>query len=254
MDPIEKIRRCREYALKFVDIQREEFKRLGVFGDWDNPYMTMAPAYEGVIVREFGRLVGRGLVYKGLKPVHWCMHCKTALAQAEVEYEDAAGAVGLRASSRWSAPLPGLPDGAEALAGDLDDHAVDAARRTSRSPSIPRRSTSRSRRRRRDADRRRQARRRLRRAWPGSSGRAGWRTLPGRELGRARVPPRLDRPHRQGRGGAVRRDGHRHRARPHRARPRRGGLRARPRARAARSTTRWTTTGASSPRSSTSPG
>jgi isoleucyl-tRNA synthetase len=88
MDPIEKIRRCREYALHFIDVQREEFKRLGVFGDWDHPYMTMAPAYEGVIVREFGRLVGRGLVYKGLKPVHWCMHCKTALAQAEVEYED----------------------------------------------------------------------------------------------------------------------------------------------------------------------
>jgi len=88
MDPVEKIRRCREYALKFVDIQREEFKRLGVFGDWDNPYLTMAPAYEAVIAREFGRLVGRGLVYKGLKPVHWCMHCKTALAQAEVEYED----------------------------------------------------------------------------------------------------------------------------------------------------------------------
>ncbi|TMQ21010.1 MAG: isoleucine--tRNA ligase [Candidatus Rokuibacteriota bacterium] len=88
MDPVDKIRRCREYALKFIDIQREEFKRLGVFGDWDNPYMTMAPAYEAVIVREFGRLVGRGLVYKGLKPVHWCMHCKTALAQAEVEYED----------------------------------------------------------------------------------------------------------------------------------------------------------------------
>ncbi|HEU4369408.1 MAG TPA: isoleucine--tRNA ligase [Methylomirabilota bacterium] len=88
MDPVEKIRRCREYALKFVDVQREEFKRLGVFGDWDNPYLTMAPAYEAVIAREFGRLVGRGLVYKGLKPVHWCMYCKTALAQAEVEYEE----------------------------------------------------------------------------------------------------------------------------------------------------------------------
>jgi isoleucyl-tRNA synthetase len=88
MDPVEKIRRCREYAQKFVDIQRDEFRRLGVFGDWDNPYLTMAPAYEGVIVRELGRLVGRGLVYKGLKPVHWCMHCKTALAQAEVEYEE----------------------------------------------------------------------------------------------------------------------------------------------------------------------
>ncbi len=88
MDPVEKRRRCREYAARFVDIQRAEFKRLGVFGEWDNPYLTMAPAYQAVIAREFGRFVGRSTVYKGLKPVHWCMHCKTALAQAEVEYED----------------------------------------------------------------------------------------------------------------------------------------------------------------------
>jgi isoleucyl-tRNA synthetase len=88
MDPLEKIGKCRAYATKFVQVQREEFKRLGVFGDWDNPYITMAPAYQAVIAREFGRFVGRGLVYKGLKPVHWCMHCKTALAQAEVEYEE----------------------------------------------------------------------------------------------------------------------------------------------------------------------
>ncbi|MDO8476551.1 MAG: isoleucine--tRNA ligase [Candidatus Rokubacteria bacterium] len=88
MDPMEKIRRCREHARKFIDIQREEFTRLGVFGDWKNPYITMEPAYQAVIAREFGRFVGRGIVYKGLKPVHWCMHCKTALAQAEVEYED----------------------------------------------------------------------------------------------------------------------------------------------------------------------
>src|SRR5688572_14505888 len=88
MDPVEKRRRCREYAAKFVDIQRAEFRRLGIFGDWDHPYLTMAPAYQAVIAREFGRFVGRGLVYKGLKPVHWCMHCKTALAQAEVEYEE----------------------------------------------------------------------------------------------------------------------------------------------------------------------
>jgi len=90
MDPLEKRRRCREYALRFVEIQREEFERLGVFGDWKNPYLTMAPAYQAVIVREFGRFVGRGIIYKGLKPVHWCMHCRTALAQAEVEYEEEA--------------------------------------------------------------------------------------------------------------------------------------------------------------------
>ncbi len=88
MDPVEKRRKCREYARRFIDIQREEFERLGVFGDWDDPYLTMAPAYQAVIAREFGRFVGKGIVYKGLKPVHWCMHCKTALAQAEVEYED----------------------------------------------------------------------------------------------------------------------------------------------------------------------
>jgi isoleucyl-tRNA synthetase len=107
MDPIEKIRRCREYALKFIDIQREEFKRLGVFGDWDNPYMTIAPAYEAVIAREFGRLVGRGLVYKGLKPVHWCMYCKTALAQAEVEYEEQC-TPSVYVKFPLEAPLPGV--------------------------------------------------------------------------------------------------------------------------------------------------
>jgi isoleucyl-tRNA synthetase len=88
MDVVEKRRRCRDYAARFIDIQREEFKRLGVFGDWSDPYRTMEPGYQATIVREFGRFVGRGIVYKGLKPVHWCMHCKTALAQAEVEYED----------------------------------------------------------------------------------------------------------------------------------------------------------------------
>src|SRR3989440_8603002 len=88
MDPVEKRRKCREYALRFIDIQRNEFKRLGVFGDWEHPYVTMAPDYQAIIARELGRFVGRGLVHKGLKPVHWCMHCKTALAQAEVEYED----------------------------------------------------------------------------------------------------------------------------------------------------------------------
>jgi isoleucyl-tRNA synthetase len=88
MDPVVKRQKCREYAARFIDVQREEFRRLGVFGDWGNPYVTMAPAYQAIIARELGRFVGRGLVYKGLKPVHWCMHCKTALAQAEVEYEE----------------------------------------------------------------------------------------------------------------------------------------------------------------------
>ena len=88
MDPVVKRQKCREYASRFIDVQREEFRRLGVFGDWRHPYITMAPAYQAIIARELGRFVERGLVYKGLKPVHWCMHCKTALAQAEVEYEE----------------------------------------------------------------------------------------------------------------------------------------------------------------------
>ncbi|GJL60484.1 MAG: isoleucine--tRNA ligase [Nitrospirales bacterium] len=79
---------CREYAEKFVEIQREEFRRLGVFGDWEHPYLTMDYAYEAAIVREFGKFVEKGRVYKGLKPVLWCPVDQTALAEAEVEYED----------------------------------------------------------------------------------------------------------------------------------------------------------------------
>jgi isoleucyl-tRNA synthetase len=109
MDPMEKLRRCREYAAKFIDIQREEFRRLGVFGDWENPYITMAPPYQAVIAREFGRFVGKGLVYKGLKPVHWCMHCKTALAQAEVEYEDQR-TPSVYVKFPLVTPLPGIGD------------------------------------------------------------------------------------------------------------------------------------------------
>ncbi|MEW6602123.1 MAG: isoleucine--tRNA ligase [Nitrospirota bacterium] len=85
---IEKRKLCREYAGKFVDIQREEFKRLGVFGDWGKPYITMDYSYETSIVREFHSFMQKGYVYKGKKPVHWCPTCVTALAEAEVEYAD----------------------------------------------------------------------------------------------------------------------------------------------------------------------
>ncbi|MDD5681141.1 MAG: isoleucine--tRNA ligase [Candidatus Omnitrophica bacterium] len=80
--------KARDFALKYVDIQKEQFKRLGVFGDWDNPYLTLNPQYEGAIVRSFATLVEKGYVYKALKPVNWCFKCETALAEAEVEYED----------------------------------------------------------------------------------------------------------------------------------------------------------------------
>ena len=79
---------CRDYADKYYRIQRDEFKRLGVLGDWEHPYLTMNPAYEATILREFGKFVARGGVYKGLKPVLWCTADHTALAEAEVEYEN----------------------------------------------------------------------------------------------------------------------------------------------------------------------
>ena len=83
-----KRRLCREYAEKFIDIQRKEFRRLGVQGDWENPYLTMSYGYEAQILRELGRFVESGAVYRGTKPVYWCMTCRTALAEAEVEYEN----------------------------------------------------------------------------------------------------------------------------------------------------------------------
>ncbi len=75
-----------KYAMKYVKIQRDEFKRLGIFGDWENPYLTLDTKYEAGIMRSFAALVKKGFVYKGLKPVNWCATCETALAEAEVEY------------------------------------------------------------------------------------------------------------------------------------------------------------------------
>ena len=77
-----------DYAMKYVGLQREQFKRLGVFGEWENPYLTLSTGYEYWILNSFIRLVEKGYVYRGLKPVNWCGTCETALAEAEVEYED----------------------------------------------------------------------------------------------------------------------------------------------------------------------
>ncbi len=79
---------CRKYADKFVQLQRQEFIRLGILGDWKSPYLTMSASYEAAIARTFGQFVKGGSVYKGLKPVHWCISCRTALAEAEVQYQD----------------------------------------------------------------------------------------------------------------------------------------------------------------------
>ncbi len=81
-------RAARRHAEKFVKLQSDEFQRLGIFGEWDDPYLTMSPKYQAEIVRNFGKFVEHGAIYKGLRPVHWCIHDLTALAEAEVEYND----------------------------------------------------------------------------------------------------------------------------------------------------------------------
>src|SRR5438552_2591084 len=86
--PLEVRKRCEAFARKFIDIQREQFKRLGVFGDWEHPYLTMSPSYEAEVIGALADMVGDGFIYRGKKPVYWCATCRTALAEAEVEYAD----------------------------------------------------------------------------------------------------------------------------------------------------------------------
>jgi isoleucyl-tRNA synthetase len=86
MHPVEIRRACRRYAEKYVELQRQDFKRLGIFGQWDDPYLTMSAEYQSVIAGAFVEFLDGGYVYKGLKPVHWCIRDRTALAEAEVEY------------------------------------------------------------------------------------------------------------------------------------------------------------------------
>src|SRR5260370_1382447 len=81
-------RACRAYAERFIGVMTREFQRLGILGDWEHPYLTMNFKYQAAIARALGKFVEKGPVYKGKKPVHWCIHCRTALAEAEVEYED----------------------------------------------------------------------------------------------------------------------------------------------------------------------
>lgn len=88
IDQVQFRKKAHDYAMKYVAIQREEFKRLGIMGFWDRPYITLSKDYEAAIVRSFGKLAEKGYIYKDLKPVNWCVACETALAEAEVEYED----------------------------------------------------------------------------------------------------------------------------------------------------------------------
>src|SRR5437899_5290070 len=88
LSPLEVRQKSEAFARKFIDIQREQFKRLGVFGDWEHPYLTMDPKYEAVILRAFAVFVEQGLVYQAQKPVFWSTGAQTALAEAEVEYQE----------------------------------------------------------------------------------------------------------------------------------------------------------------------
>src|SRR5690606_22771969 len=88
VDPVQFREMCKEYALSFVERQKEQFKRLGVRGDWENPYLTLRPRYEATQVRLFGEMVRKGYIYRGLKSVYWSPSSETALAEAEVEYRD----------------------------------------------------------------------------------------------------------------------------------------------------------------------
>lgn len=106
--------KCRDYALKFVDIQREEFKRLGVLGEWDEPYLTLNHSYEAGNVEVFKKMYLDGSVYRGRKAVHWCTHCKTALAEAEIEYADDTTtsvyvAYAFEGATPWDEEAAGLP-------------------------------------------------------------------------------------------------------------------------------------------------
>ena len=87
--PVPKLREiCREFAMGYVETQKEQFIRLGVTGDFKDPYITLKPEFEAEQIRVFGKMAEKGMIYRGLKPVYWCAECGTALAEAEIEYND----------------------------------------------------------------------------------------------------------------------------------------------------------------------
>ena len=131
MSVAEFCRACRAYAGRFVGTMSAQFQRLGILGNWADPYLTMDFRYQAAIVRALGRFVEQGLVYKGKKPVHWCIHCRTALAEAEVEYEDHTSPsiyvefpLAPSSQSDLVARVPALA-GRECLGPHLDDDTVD---------------------------------------------------------------------------------------------------------------------------------
>ena len=124
--PVAKIRElCNEFAVENIDLQREGFKRLGVLGDWDNPYLTLYHQHDAADIEVFKAMFDKGMVYRGHKPVHWCKHCHTALAEAEIEYGDETSP-----SIYVRFELTSKPAGLESFDGPvdfvyLDHHPVD---------------------------------------------------------------------------------------------------------------------------------
>ncbi len=147
-------RACREYAQKYVDLQRSQFERIGVFGRWSDPYLTMSNQYEASIAETFFDFLEGGFVYKGLKPVYWCIHDKTALAEAEVEYEmhtspsiyvrykltsDPAAidpALGSASSAEHPNPSAAQAPGAPFLRPDLGARVGEASHPSTNSPNV----------------------------------------------------------------------------------------------------------------------
>jgi isoleucyl-tRNA synthetase len=123
---------------RFIDIQRDEFKRLGVMGEWDNPYLTMKLRYEATIARECCKFALDGSLFRSKKPIHWCCSCQTALAEAEIEYHDEASLVHVCQVSLKDDD-PGTVDAragrTAGIRGDLDHHALDAAGQPGRGPA-----------------------------------------------------------------------------------------------------------------------
>ncbi|MFQ3670463.1 MAG: class I tRNA ligase family protein, partial [Verrucomicrobiia bacterium] len=109
LNPVDIRQRCEAYARKYIDLQRIQFKRLGVFADWDHPYITMDPTYEADILRLFATLIEKNLVYQALRPVYWSTGCQTALAEAEVEYADRTDTSIYAVFPLPDHSLPGLP-------------------------------------------------------------------------------------------------------------------------------------------------
>ena len=107
LSQVEIRQRCRAFALGYVDIHRTGFKRLGVTGDWERPYLTLSPEYVATIIRVFSEMYSTGAVVKGLKPIYWCASCQTALAEAEVEYANHTSP-SIYVKFEAVAPVPGL--------------------------------------------------------------------------------------------------------------------------------------------------